>query len=98
MAWKVDSVVERPSRPASNFIVGTQRPKSRLLLVDATKPPKFPVTALVTAPAPTAGELQMRVLPLPVQAPEAAELVVPVEDAAEAEDATETDVATEVAA
>jgi len=37
--------------------------------VDATKPPKLPVTALVTAPKPTLGEVQRSVEPLPVQVP-----------------------------
>jgi hypothetical protein len=40
-------------------------------LVDATKPPKLPVTALVTAPKPTDGAVQSRVLPEPVQVPAA---------------------------
>ncbi len=71
MAWKVNSVSERPSSPASNFIVGTQRPKSRPGIVEATKPSKFPVTALVTAPAPTAGDVHRRVEPEPVQVPAA---------------------------
>lgn len=52
-------------------MVGTQRPKSREVLVDATKPPKLPVTALVTAPKPTEGAVQTRVLPEPVQVPAA---------------------------
>lgn len=34
MAWKVNSVSLRPSSPASNFMVGTQRPKSRPAIVD----------------------------------------------------------------
>lgn len=34
MAWNVNSVVLRPLRPASNFIVGVQRPKSRPEMVD----------------------------------------------------------------
>lgn len=46
----------------------------------ATNPSKFPVTALVTAPAPTAGDVQRRVDPLPVQVPAA-----PVEAAAAAD-------------
>ena len=70
-AWKVDSVAARPSSPASNFMVGTQRPKLRVVLVDATKPPKLPVTALVTAPKPADGALQVRVEPEPVQVPAA---------------------------
>ena len=58
MAWKVDSVALRPLRPASNFMVGVQDPKSRPAMVEAWKPAKFPVTAFVTAPAPaTAVEL-----------------------------------------
>lgn len=69
IAWNVKAVVARPSSPASNFMVGTQRPKSRDELVDATKPPKLPVTALVTAPKPTLGEVQRSVEPLPVQVP-----------------------------
>jgi hypothetical protein len=69
MAWKVNSVSERPSSPASNFMVGTQRPKSKPAIVDATNPSKFPVTALVTAPNPTDGEVQRRRSPLPVQVP-----------------------------
>lgn len=40
--------------------------------MEATKPPKLPVTAFVTAPDPTAGEVQRRVFPLPVQDPAAA--------------------------
>ena len=72
MAWKVNSVEARPSSPASNFMVGTHSPKSRPAIVEATNPSKFPVTALVTAPAPAAGEVHSRVLPLPVQAPAAA--------------------------
>lgn len=32
MAWNVNSVSLRPSSPASNFMVGTQRPKSRPLM------------------------------------------------------------------
>jgi len=64
-------VVARPSSPASNFMVGTQRPKSREAFVDATKPPKLPVTAFVTAPKPTPGEVQTSVLPEPVQVPAA---------------------------
>ncbi len=69
IAWKVKAVVARPSSPASNFMVGTQRPKFREELVEATKPPKLPVTAFVTAPKPTLGEVQRRVEPLPVQVP-----------------------------
>ena len=72
MAWKVNAVVARPSSPASNFMVGTQSPKSRPAIVEATNPSKFPVTALVTAPAPTPGDVQTRVDPLPVQVPAAA--------------------------
>lgn len=34
MAWKVAAVAARPSSPSSNFIVGTQRPKSRPAMVD----------------------------------------------------------------
>jgi hypothetical protein len=49
-------------------------------MVEATKPPKFPVTALVTAPDPTLGDVQRRVSPEPVQVPGA-----PVESAAAAE-------------
>lgn len=79
MPWKVNSVSARPSSPASNFIVGTQSPKSRPEMVDGWNPPKFPVTALVTAPNPTEGDVQTRVSPLPVQVPS-----VPAEDAAEA--------------
>lgn len=48
----MNSVVLRPLRPASNLIVGVQVPKSLPAMVEATKPPKLPVTALVTAPAP----------------------------------------------
>jgi hypothetical protein len=40
-------------------------------MVEATKPPKLPVTALVTAPKPTLGAVQRRVLPEPVQVPAA---------------------------
>jgi hypothetical protein len=29
MSWKVNSLAGRPSRPPSNLMVGTQRPKSR---------------------------------------------------------------------
>lgn len=50
-------------------MVGTQSPKSRDVFVEATKPSKFPVTALVIAPAPAAGAEQRRVDPLPVQVP-----------------------------
>lgn len=50
-------------------MVGTQRPKSKSKFVEATKPSKLPVTALVTAPAPAAGEVQRRVEPEPVQVP-----------------------------
>jgi hypothetical protein len=63
MAWKVKAVVERPSRPASNFMVGTYSPKSRPAIVEATKPSNVPWTADLTAPAPTAGEEQRRVEP-----------------------------------
>jgi hypothetical protein len=52
-------------------MVGTQSPKSRPAIVEATKPPKLPVTALVTAPEPTLGAVQRRVLPEPVQVPAA---------------------------
>ena len=64
-------------------------------MVEATNPPKFPVTAFVTAPDPAAGEVQTRVLPPPVQVPAA-----PVEAAAaaEVESATDTAAAEEVAA
>jgi hypothetical protein len=48
-------------------------------MVEATNPSKLPVTALVTAPAPTAGEVQTSVEPPPVQVPAA-----PVEAAAAA--------------
>lgn len=54
MAWNVFSVVARPSSPASNFMVGTQRPKSRPAMLEATKPSKLPVTAFVTAAVPEA--------------------------------------------
>lgn len=89
IAWKVNAVVERPSRPASNFMVGTHRPKSRPAIVEATNPGKVPVTASVTAPAPAAGPVQRRVLPLPVHAPAAAveDTDVAVADAATVEDA-----------
>ena len=43
-------------------------------MVEATKPPKLPVTALVTAPKPTEGELQVRREPEPVQVPAVPEL------------------------
>jgi hypothetical protein len=60
--------------------------------VEATKPPKLPVTAFVTAPDPTAGEVQSRVFPLPVHDPAAA---VELDSAAEASAAAvELDVAT----
>ena len=71
MAWKVDAVEARPSSPASNFMVGTQRPKSRPAMVEATKPSKFPVTAFVTAPNPAPGDVQTRVDPEPVHVPAA---------------------------
>lgn len=67
-------------------------------MVDATNPSKFPVTAFVTAPAPTAGDEQTRVDPPPVQVPALAALAV--EDALAAEAvsvATEDSVATEAA-
>ena len=57
MAWKVNSVVARPSSPASNFIVGVQTPKSRPEMVEASKPGLTPVTALeeaAAAPVPVA--------------------------------------------
>jgi hypothetical protein len=38
MAWKVNSVNGRPSRPGSNFMVGTQSPKSRPSMVDFWTP------------------------------------------------------------
>lgn len=38
MAWNVNSVSLRPLRPASNFMVGTQRPKSRPVMEDAWAP------------------------------------------------------------
>ncbi len=53
-------------------MVGTQRPKSKPPMVEAWKPPKVPVTASLTAPAPTAGAEQTRVWPEPVQVPDAA--------------------------
>lgn len=80
----MDSVVARPSSPASNFMVGTQIPKSNELLVDATNPPKFPVTALVTAPAPTAGAEHTRVEPDPVQRVDASRVEEVPDDAEEA--------------
>lgn len=67
-------------------MVGTQSPKSNVLLVEATKPPKLPVTALVTAPKPTEGEVQRRVLPEPVQVPAAPEEAAAVEVESLAED------------
>lgn len=78
-AWKVNSVVARLLSPGSNFMVGTQSPKSRPAMVEATKPPKLPVTALVTAPEPTPGAVQRRVLPEPVQVPAAPVPEEPVE-------------------
>ena len=66
-------------------MVGTQSPKSRPAIVEATNPSKFPVTALVTAPDPTAGDVQRRVDPEPVQVPAA-----PVDAAAAAEVASAT--------
>lgn len=84
MAWKVDAVVARPSRPASNFIVGTQRPKSRPAMEDATKPSKVPVTGSETALAPAAGALQSNNDPEPVQVPAAADEAVAVDVAATA--------------
>lgn len=54
MAWKVDSVSARPSRPASNFMVGVQSPKSRPS-VDAVVPfellPDEDVAVLLAAAA-----------------------------------------------
>ncbi len=44
MAWKVNSVSLRPSRPASNLMVGTHAPKSSPAMVDCCTP-------LTTAPA-----------------------------------------------
>jgi hypothetical protein len=41
-------------------------------MLEATNPSKFPVTAFMTAPNPTVGDVQERVLPLPVQVPAAA--------------------------
>lgn len=41
-AWKVNSVSERPSSPASNFMVGVQRPKSRPAMVDGMSPGAAP--------------------------------------------------------
>lgn len=48
-----------------------ERTKSNGRVRTATNPSKLPVTALVTAPAPTAGEVHRRVDPLPVQVPAA---------------------------
>lgn len=45
MAWNVDSVSALPSRPASDFIVGVQSPKSRPDMVEAWKPGKTPMVA-----------------------------------------------------
>ena len=45
MAWNVNSVVDLPSNPASNFMVGTQRPKSKPEIVEATKPGNTPTVA-----------------------------------------------------
>lgn len=61
--------------------------------MEATKPSKFPVTALVTAPNPTPGDVQRRVDPEPVQVPAA-----PVEAAAAAEVVSATAATEEVAA
>jgi len=55
-------------------MVGTQRPKSRPAMVEATKPVNVPVTAFETAPKPTDGEVQRRVEPEPVHVPAAAVL------------------------
>jgi len=59
MAWNVNSVSERPSSPASNFMVGTQRPKSRPLIVEATKPGFTPVIALEEAGAGVSVEVDV---------------------------------------
>jgi hypothetical protein len=66
IAWKVAALAARPSSPNSNFIVGTQSPKSRPR-EEATNPSKVPVTGSETAPDPTAGAPQARVCPDPVQ-------------------------------
>lgn len=59
IAWKVFSVSFRPLSPASNFMVGTQVPKSRPEMVEATNPEKVPVTGSLTAPVPlVADELE----------------------------------------
>lgn len=42
--------------------------------MEATKPPKLPVTALVTAPKPVEGEVQVRREPEPVHVPAVPEL------------------------
>lgn len=72
MAWKVEAVEARPSRPASNFMVGVQDPKSSPAMVEAWNPANVPVTASVTDPAPAAGAVQTKVDPDPVQVPAAA--------------------------
>jgi hypothetical protein len=59
MAWNVNSVSERPSSPASNFMVGTQRPKSRPLMVEATNPGFTPVIALEEAGAGVSVEVDV---------------------------------------
>lgn len=82
------AVAERPFKPSSNFMVGTQRPKSRPAIVEAWKPPKVPVTGSETFPAPTAGEEQTRVCPEPVHVPAAAPLAAPVATGAALADAT----------
>ncbi len=76
MAWNVDSVVARPLSPASNFMVGVQRPKSRPAMVEATKPGLTPVTASEEAGA----------APEPVAVPVAAAAATEAVDAAETED------------
>jgi hypothetical protein len=66
------------------------------VLVEATNPSKFPVTAFVTAPAPTDGDVQTRVEPPPVHVPAVpaeAELV----DTAASAEVEAADVATEAA-